>query len=77
MISYIRDVNIIGYPKTLKTHDFDSKSDSDGIVRLDSISRFRRVFGQFETCGGGEEVYPVSAKYFSGQNEASKPRKSE
>ena len=73
MISNIRDSNIIGYPKTLKTQDFDSKSDSDGIVRLDSISRFRRVFGQFETCGGAEEVYPVSAKDFSEQNRKTKP----
>ena len=59
--------------KIIEIQDFDSKSDSDGIVRLDPISRFRRVFGQFETCGGAEEVYPVSAKAFSEQNRKTKP----
>ena len=68
MISNIRDSNIVGYPKTFNIQDFDSKSESDRIVRLDSISRFRRVYGQFETCGGAEEVYLVSAKDFSEQS---------
>ena len=68
----IKDSNIIGYPKTFNIQDFDLKSDSDGIVRLNPISRFRRVFGQFETCGGAEDVYPVSAKDFSEQNRKTK-----
>ena len=59
--------------KIIKIQDFDSKSDSDGIVFPNPISRFRRVFGQFETCEGAEEVYPVSTKDFSEQNRKTKP----
>ena len=59
-----RDVNINGDQKTVEIQDFDSKSATDRIGFPLPIFRFPHVSGWFETSGGVEGVYLVTAKVF-------------